>query len=81
MFSLFVQKFANNEVGQLLWNVFTHGTADALRIAALSVSATYSIVFLGGYLRVCVFVCVCVRAVHSVPEEMITNMTNVIFFW
>jgi hypothetical protein len=33
----YLQKFANSEVGQLLWNVFMHGTADALRIAALSV--------------------------------------------
>ena len=36
---LSLQKFAINEVAQLLWYVFTHATADALRSTALSVSA------------------------------------------
>ena len=34
------QKLASNEVGQLLWYVFTHATADALRITALLVGGT-----------------------------------------
>jgi len=36
---LIFQKLAVNEVGLLLWYAFTHATADALRITALSVSS------------------------------------------
>ena len=37
----YVSKLAVNEVGQLLWYVFTHATADSLRVTALSVSTLY----------------------------------------
>lgn len=33
-----LQKLAVNEVGLLLWYIFTHATADVLKITALSVS-------------------------------------------
>ena len=35
------QKFVINEVGLLLWHVFSHATVDSLRVTALSVGATW----------------------------------------
>ena len=45
-----LQKMVVNEVGQLLWTVFTHAAGDPVRVTALSVSIR----------TVCIYVCVCV---------------------